>query len=223
MSALAVIQDRAATLGDLAQAIRHEHIAVHKSAMTMLYHGIACGELLIQAKAEVPRGDWTRWVAANVPEIGQTTVCQYMQVARHKEMLLACEDVTTMQHALWKLRDERQTTRTLRSVPEIEEIATEARENGINATARKHGMNYTTVQRYSKGLIPARDRSEFAREADHRERRRASGFTLIVERVRAAGEARKAGDRAALAAALDDLAEAATEFASRLREGTARA
>jgi hypothetical protein len=66
------------TLSDLATRIKTEHRLVGE-AMT---HAIAAGNLLIDAKAKVPHGQWLSWLEANCCEISERTAQLYMRVAK---------------------------------------------------------------------------------------------------------------------------------------------
>jgi hypothetical protein len=139
-----------AELAELAETIQREHAAVGAAAMMMLYHGIACGEALIKAKACVGRGHWMVWMNANLP-FGQTTASSYMAVARHRDALLAAEDVTTMQTAIRYLKEHRLTTQTRIDQARIVEIRERAAAEGISRAARMLGESYGTVRRYAQG------------------------------------------------------------------------
>lgn len=156
MSALAIVPPDTAVdrLASLASVANHEHGLCFKAAMTMLYHGIAAGEALVEAKALVGRGEWLNWLRENMT-FSETAATSYMQVARHKDFLLSCEDVHTMQTALAKLRDEKLTS-WARLTPELaHEVQDYAQEHGINAAAREFDLNYSTAHRYAHGLLPA--------------------------------------------------------------------
>lgn len=153
---VAVLRDAEPTrLEKLANAANHEHDLCFKAAMSMLYHGIAAGEALIEAKSLIPRGQWMRWLAENVT-FSQTTAASFMLVARHKDHLLSCQDVTTMQTALERLRRDKLTTQTRIDDDRITEIRQRAREVGTNAAARELGESYGTVQRYASGAQKVR-------------------------------------------------------------------
>lgn len=140
-------------LGKLASVANHEHGLCFKAAMSMLYHGIAAGEALIEAKSLVGHGGWLRWLAENV-NFAETSATSYMQVARHKDFLLGCEDVHTMQTALAKLREEQLTSWSSLTPELARKVHDYAQEHGPNAAAREFGINPSTAQRYAKGLLP---------------------------------------------------------------------
>lgn len=68
-------------LSALAERISAEHLACRTAYQDSLSHARACGELLIQAKAEVKHGSWLPWLAENT-QIGERSARAYMQVAR---------------------------------------------------------------------------------------------------------------------------------------------
>jgi hypothetical protein len=71
----------ALTLPDLPQAIDREHQAAISAARRAVEHAIACGQLLLQAKAEVGHGGWLPWLQSNC-KFGQRTAQGYMRLAR---------------------------------------------------------------------------------------------------------------------------------------------
>jgi hypothetical protein len=73
-------------LPDLAQAIEREHQAAHQAARTALEHAVACGVLLIQAKAEVGHGGWLPWIEANL-SFGARQSQKYARLAEHADDL----------------------------------------------------------------------------------------------------------------------------------------
>jgi hypothetical protein len=65
----------------LAAEIEAEHAATQEAAQSALEHAVRCGELLIQAKAQVGHGDWLPWLEANC-SFRPRTARAYMQLAR---------------------------------------------------------------------------------------------------------------------------------------------
>ncbi len=63
-----------------ATAIHGEHEAAQRCASEAVAHAIRCGELLIEAKAALPHGDFGAWLAANVAFSGRTAR-GYMRLA----------------------------------------------------------------------------------------------------------------------------------------------
>jgi hypothetical protein len=75
-------------LAALARRINAEHAAAGASFRAGLLHARAAGDLLLQAKAQVPHGEWLPWVADNL-RCSERTAQAYMRVARRWEELEA--------------------------------------------------------------------------------------------------------------------------------------
>lgn len=202
MSAVAAIAEtESSRLDKLANAANHEHELCFKAAMTMLYHGIAAGEALNEAKSLVPRGSWATWLAENV-SFRQTTAASFMLVARHKDYLLSCKDVTTMQAALEELRRQKLTTQTRIDDERIALIRERAAAIGVSAAARELGESFGTVQRYASGKAKLKR----VKPANSGTQRRIGITDEMIERL-AAWMARKLWkDERAVTDALRDLA-----------------
>jgi hypothetical protein len=74
---------RSNSLADLAHRIKVEHTAVADALKDSVRHAIAAGELLVEAKAQVPHGGWMPWLKDNC-EISDRTARLYMQVAKNR-------------------------------------------------------------------------------------------------------------------------------------------
>ncbi len=66
---------------DLASSIRAEHEAAQAAALSAVAHAIRAGELLIEAKAALPHGEFGAWLAVNV-SFSERTAQGYMKLAR---------------------------------------------------------------------------------------------------------------------------------------------
>jgi hypothetical protein len=66
----------------LARRINKAHAAATQAAHRALEHARRAGELLIQAKAHVPHGEWLPWLETNCPDVAERTAQAYMRVAR---------------------------------------------------------------------------------------------------------------------------------------------
>ena len=86
--------DNTPALADLASQINAEHEACHAAMRESVEHAVRAGELLIEAKAGVPHGEWAGWIDARC-EFSDRTARAYMQIA-HKFREL---DDTKRQHA----------------------------------------------------------------------------------------------------------------------------
>ena len=53
------------TLLNLAARINEHHAACEQAMNTGLQHALEVGRLLVEAKAQVPHGEWAEWVAEN--------------------------------------------------------------------------------------------------------------------------------------------------------------
>jgi hypothetical protein len=81
MSALALPD-----LSELAAQIEAEHQAALRGFRATLDHALRCGELLIQAKAQMAHGQWLLWLEANVTL--KPRQCQgYMRLAQNRDAL----------------------------------------------------------------------------------------------------------------------------------------
>jgi hypothetical protein len=73
-------------LAALAVKINSEHREFIKAAQSAVTRGIACGEALISAKAQVKRGHWLRWLRENCI-VAESTAQLYMKLAWSKGQL----------------------------------------------------------------------------------------------------------------------------------------
>ncbi len=76
----------AVVLANLAQRINTEHEAARAAMRKGLQHALNAGELLIEAKAAVPHGEWLPWLETNC-SVSERTAQLYMKVARERERL----------------------------------------------------------------------------------------------------------------------------------------
>lgn len=72
---------------DLARRIDAEYEAAMQSARTAIEHAIACGRLLLEAKAKVAHGEWLPWLKANT-KVSERTARIWMKFARHEQLLI---------------------------------------------------------------------------------------------------------------------------------------
>ena len=76
----------AVVLANLAQRINTEHEAARAAMRKGLEHALNAGEMLIEAKAAVPHGEWLPWLETNC-SVSERTAQLYMKVARERERL----------------------------------------------------------------------------------------------------------------------------------------
>jgi hypothetical protein len=73
-----------AVRSDLVEEIRNEHAQAATAARTAIGHAMRCGQLLAEAKAAVPHGEWGGWLDENFPS-SRRTAQGYMRLARVSE------------------------------------------------------------------------------------------------------------------------------------------
>jgi hypothetical protein len=71
------------SLADLAARIKVEHTAIADALKDSLRHALVAGELLIEAKAQVPHGQWLPWLKDHC-HISERTAQLYMRVAKNR-------------------------------------------------------------------------------------------------------------------------------------------
>jgi hypothetical protein len=89
---------RSNSLADLAARIKREYEASSAAIKRGLDHAIACGSLLIEAKAQLPHGKWLPWLHAHcgVPE---RSAQLYMRLARNADEIRNVADLTVREAA----------------------------------------------------------------------------------------------------------------------------
>ena len=80
--------ERSNYLPALAARIRAEHEATSAALRSSVAHGIAAGELLMEAKASVPHGQWLLWLKEHCA-ISERTAQLYMRLAKNREAVEA--------------------------------------------------------------------------------------------------------------------------------------
>jgi hypothetical protein len=73
-------------LDELAAELAAEHQRCEAAYRRALEHALRCGDLLIEAKAQLPRGEWGDWLANNFPA-SDRTARGYMQLARNRHQI----------------------------------------------------------------------------------------------------------------------------------------
>jgi hypothetical protein len=81
---------RSNSLADLAARIRSEHEASSAALSRGVVHAIAAGQLLAEAKAQVPHGQWLPWLEENCA-MSVRTAQLYMRIAKGKPALREAE------------------------------------------------------------------------------------------------------------------------------------
>jgi hypothetical protein len=76
------------SLVDLAARIRHEHEATSAALKSSVAHAMAAGDLLLEAKTQVPHGQWLPWLKEHCL-ISERTAQLYMRVATNRTQIEA--------------------------------------------------------------------------------------------------------------------------------------
>lgn len=71
------------TIDDLAARIVAEHKAVRAAMKSTLEHALACGTLLIEAKAKLAHGRWLPWLAEHCASLSERTAQVYISLAKN--------------------------------------------------------------------------------------------------------------------------------------------
>lgn len=74
------------SLVDLAARIKAEHEATATAMKSGIEHAMKAGALLIEAKEQVPHGQWLPWIEANCA-MSERTAQLYMRLTRHKDIV----------------------------------------------------------------------------------------------------------------------------------------
>lgn len=81
MSAITNIAANNRSLADLGARINEAHHLAIQHAGKAIEHAIACGQMLLEAKAKLPHGQWLPWLRQNVC-FGERSAQGYMRVAQ---------------------------------------------------------------------------------------------------------------------------------------------
>lgn len=100
---MTVVVDGRPTLSDLADRATIEYRLAGESAVSAVEHAILCGEVLLQAQAQVADGKWGAWCRENVAEIEFTTVTKFCRLATYRAQIEPGE-FSTIRQAMGYLR-----------------------------------------------------------------------------------------------------------------------
>lgn len=92
-------QDHATRLVELAAIANREHARTEEAIGSALQHAIACGEALIEARANVPGGEWRRWCRLNIG-FSFSSVDRCARLATYRDQLSGPNAPTSVQGAL---------------------------------------------------------------------------------------------------------------------------
>jgi len=126
------------SLLDLAGQINSEHAAAVRAATTAVDHARCCGDLLLQAKAEIGHGGFLAWLADHC-HVGERQARRYMRLASHWKAIESKTDSAsdlTIKGAL-RLVSEEPSVLDMASamVAELESIARQMSTKGVGMLA----------------------------------------------------------------------------------------
>ena len=88
--------DRSNSLADLAARIKAEHESVSAALKDSVRHAIAAGELLIEARKQVPHGQWLPWLRDHCA-ISERMAQRHIRLARNRATIEAkCDTVSDL-------------------------------------------------------------------------------------------------------------------------------
>lgn len=90
-------------LASLANTANTEHAAFEATASAAVAHAVACGEALIEAKAQLLHGQWLSWLVDHV-EFNDCQAQRYMQIARNASRV---SDLDSVRAALNEVAEQR--------------------------------------------------------------------------------------------------------------------
>jgi DUF3102 family protein len=76
------------SLADLAARIRQEHDAVAGALKSSLTHAMGAGDLLLEAKAQIPHGQWLPWLQ-DYCQVSERMAQRYIRLARNRGVIEA--------------------------------------------------------------------------------------------------------------------------------------
>jgi hypothetical protein len=98
---------------NLAERIEAAHTSATRYARNALEFAALCGELLLEAKAQVGHGNWLAWVEANLT-FGERQARKYMRLAQHFDQIGSENADLTLDQAVALLAAPKDASHTLR-------------------------------------------------------------------------------------------------------------
>jgi hypothetical protein len=90
------------SLADLGARINEAHTSAIAHAVKSVEHAVACGQMLLEAKAKVPHGQWLPWLRKNIT-FGERSAQGYMRIASRLPNPQRVADLP-LRHMLGELR-----------------------------------------------------------------------------------------------------------------------
>jgi hypothetical protein len=144
--------DTPLVLSDLATRIREAHERCHASMTQGLQHALEAGQLLIQAKDQIPHGEWLTWLQTHC-DIGERQSQNYMRLARDLPRLNPANtqrvaDLSVRQ-ALTLVSENAHTAHQLRKLPEEQqaELFEQTAQRKVENLAQAHQERVSSRKR----------------------------------------------------------------------------
>lgn len=165
------------SLDELAEVINREHRHVARVVAAGVEHAICAGEALIEAREQVPAGQWYQWIADNT-EIVPVTARMYVRIARYRNIVLPAQP-RSIADAYRLVRGQGQIASSVK-----EELRAEAKRLATEGVpyrqiAAQIGVSDSTVGTWCN---PSRRRDKRQRERDKKRATRAAFRALRRER-----------------------------------------
>jgi hypothetical protein len=146
-------------LDELAQFINAGHEEIRKVGRAALERAVEIGHAILEAQAQVPKGEWLRWMRRNV-DFHPTTAYKYVRLARLAQANKLPEGATGVEHALRLAAEEPWHNRTLLSDDEKARMAELVKTEGLHAVAEAFGVVPSTVWRWTSPNSPIASRGQ---------------------------------------------------------------
>jgi hypothetical protein len=147
------------SLEDLVVAIAREHELVRSSLSNGLNHALRAGDLLLDARARIPHGQWGSWLADQDLNITMEHATTYMRIARHRDLVIRM-GATTLGQARGLLASS--SARDSRIDPTLVAEAQRLRASGLllREIGEELGVSPNTVQRWVNPAAEERYRAK---------------------------------------------------------------
>src|SRR3990170_4494243 len=77
------------SLDELAEEIKSEHLAVMRDARSAVDHALHCGRLLLEAKSQLPHGEWLPWLRQHC-SVRERQASSYIRIAANWDRITRC-------------------------------------------------------------------------------------------------------------------------------------
>lgn len=161
-----VVSESALTLDELAEAGNREHSLIQQFGQSMIECAIRAGDVLLEAKRQVPYGGWMQWIDDNCT-FSQKTARNYLRCARNQDIIRDLE-ITSIERAVKVLERIGRTCADPATVAAIKQLRAEGW--SYAKLAQRFDISSGTAHRYAN--LDAQRRRDFERQTVARRRRR---------------------------------------------------